>query len=831
VSLVSYIIPNLIQGISQQPDALRDPTQAEVQINAMSSLADGLRKREGTQPIAKVSSQPLGNAALHLIQRDAAEQYLVVLASSGIRVFELLTGIERSVVAPDGYSYLAGGSNARLDLRAATIADFTFISNTQRLPAMLADTAPATPRPSPHECLVWVKAANYGQTYTVNLNGTAATVQTAIQPVVVDGPTVTENRISADDIAAQLRTALLGVAGVTISRRGSVLWIRSNDPITVDATDARANADITAILNSVQVFSELPTVAPEGYQVKVDGDPSNKFDNYYVQFVPRQGGFGEGAWEETIAPGLQYRIDPATMPHVLVRRPGGTFWFGPADGQTTAGVQIPQWGQRTAGDLESAPDPSFIGRPIQDIFVYKNRMGFLADEKIILSRTRDFFEFFPETATAVLDTDPIDLTATNPRVALLRYAVPYQDELIVFADQIQFRLNSQGAPLTPATAQITLLTQYEIDPNVRPILVAGSIVFCQADADWSQFQEFSIRGAGTALVADTNDLTPYVSSYIPSEVTRMAANDIGYSWFAVSEKPGYRKRIYVFKYFNRNTGEGVRREQSSWSHWELSGATRILQIVCVQEVLYVLAQYDDGVWLEKMSVTDRTSTPGGLPLPLLDRMVSTTSATPNPLRVANGSYDPDTDRTTWTLPYTVAARTMAVQRRDPAQGGGTLLGEASSGNTITARGDWRDREVWFGEAYQFLYRFTRFKLYRDAGDGRVPGNVERLQVRHAKLRYHGTLYFQAHVMAERRDAAVYTFTGKELAVQASTHGAEVFPASEPSPQRYLDGVFTIPIQSRGDTCIVELRSDRPDPAQFATCEWVGMAHSKARVAR
>ena len=32
-SLVSYSIPNLAQGISQQPDAQRDPSQAEIQIN------------------------------------------------------------------------------------------------------------------------------------------------------------------------------------------------------------------------------------------------------------------------------------------------------------------------------------------------------------------------------------------------------------------------------------------------------------------------------------------------------------------------------------------------------------------------------------------------------------------------------------------------------------------------------------------------------------------------------------------------------------------------------------------------------------------------------
>ena len=42
-NLASYTIPNLIQGTSLQPDAQRDPTQGEKQVNGMSSLAEGLR--------------------------------------------------------------------------------------------------------------------------------------------------------------------------------------------------------------------------------------------------------------------------------------------------------------------------------------------------------------------------------------------------------------------------------------------------------------------------------------------------------------------------------------------------------------------------------------------------------------------------------------------------------------------------------------------------------------------------------------------------------------------------------------------------------------------
>lgn len=832
-NLVSYTIPSLIQGISQQPDAQREPSQGEIQINGMSSLAEGLRKREGSQAIAKVSTTGFGDVYFHQVLRDSVEKYLVVVGKTAIKVFDL-DGNEKAVSAPYGYGYLSSVVSAKSDIRAATIADYTFISNTKAVAAMDSRRwmlAPATPRPATHEALVWVKAANYGQTYKLNVNGTLATVTTPVAPVVVSGSTTTENRISTEQIATDISTALAGVTAVTITRAGSVLHLTSTSEITVAASDARANADITAITSAVQAFTELPTIAPQGYQIEILGDPGNKFDGYYVEFVTRDGAgtFGEGSWQETVSPGVEYKINADTMPHLLVRLPDGSFYFGPANGGIRGGITIPSWGQRTAGDYDTAPDPSFIGYPIQDVFIYKNRLGFLADENVILSRTREFFSFFPETVTTVLDTDPIDLTASNNRVSILRYAIPYQDELIIFSDQIQFRFNAAETVLTPATAVITVLTQYEIDPDCRPIPVAGTIIFCQANGQWSQFREFSVRGAGTALVADASDLTGYVSSYVPADVFKLTGNDTGNSWFAISEKAGYQGRIFVHKYFYRNTGNGAERAQSSWSYWQLNGADKILSVLCVQEVMYLLVEYGTEVWLEKMPVADRLSdaTPAPYPL-LLDRRVSTTTDTPAAIRVAAGTYNATTQQTTWTLPYTIKALTQAWSGFSTTASGGVFLGSATSGNQITARGNWSAGPIYFGEAYDFVYRFTRFKLYKEAGGGKAAANVERTQVRHAKLRYHETNYFEAWVMAERRDKAVYRFNDTILGSRNSELGTALPNGYDPETKRYFEGVFQIPIQSKGENCIVEIHNDTIHPCKFSTCEWVGLLSSQAR---
>ncbi len=55
MALVSRTIPNLVQGVSQQPEVLRLSSQANVQENGFSSVVEGLKKRPPTNHLAKLS--------------------------------------------------------------------------------------------------------------------------------------------------------------------------------------------------------------------------------------------------------------------------------------------------------------------------------------------------------------------------------------------------------------------------------------------------------------------------------------------------------------------------------------------------------------------------------------------------------------------------------------------------------------------------------------------------------------------------------------------------------------------------------------------------------
>ena len=151
--------------------------------------------------------------------------------------------------------------------------------------------------------------------------------------------------------------------------------------------------------------------------VEVLGDASNSFDNYYVIYKD-----STGVWEETVAPGLETTLDPDTMPHVLIRTANGNFRFTQVDGSSytisSTSYDVPSWGKRIVGDLDSSPNPSFVDSKINDIYFHRNRLGFLADENVILSRSGEIFEFFNETVTDSLDTDPIDINVAHTKVSI-----------------------------------------------------------------------------------------------------------------------------------------------------------------------------------------------------------------------------------------------------------------------------------------------------------------------------------------------------------------------------------------------------------------------------
>ena len=159
-------VPNLAQGVSQQPDNLRYPGQCDEQVNAWATVVEGLVKRPNTRHTSKLFTSKVSNDAfIHFIDRGDDDQFAAVIDNSQVSLFNLATGSPVSLsVTADAQTYLNNVTTPRTDVKALTVADYTFIANKEQT-VSLGSTVSST---LPYEALVFIKLGDYDKQYAVH---------------------------------------------------------------------------------------------------------------------------------------------------------------------------------------------------------------------------------------------------------------------------------------------------------------------------------------------------------------------------------------------------------------------------------------------------------------------------------------------------------------------------------------------------------------------------------------------------------------------------------------------------------------------------------------
>jgi len=782
--LVSGSIPNLINGVSQQPAPIRLPSQCEEQINGYSSVVEGLKKRPPLEFVAKLNSLQVGNAFIHTINRDSTERYVVIIADEDLKVYDL-AGVQKTVTFPNGTAYLDAAVPST-SFRAVTIADYTFVVNLGKTVAFTSNKSPKYGSAG----LVFVKQANASSNYKVFVDG----VQKASHAT-------TTTNIQTEFIATQLATQLttnLG-AGWTVTRVQSTVQIKKNDgtAFTLDTEDSNAGNALKSAKEKIQRFTDLPTVAPRDFSIEITGDQSSSFDNYFVTFEPSDAGsnFGTGVWIETVKPDINWELDPATMPHTLIRQPDGTFIF-----------QQATWGKRIVGDEESAPNPSFVGSVINDIFLFKNRLGFLSDESVIFSRAGEFFDFFSETVTTLLDSDPVDVAASSNKVSILRHAIPFDEDLLLFSDQTQFILKG-GDILSSRTVSITQKTVFENSRIAKPVGAGKNIFFAVNNGSFTQIREYFVSDQNQTN--DAADITAHVPKYIPKDVGKLAVTTNEDLLCTIS--PHALNEIYAYKYYWR----GDEKLQSAWSRWTFGDNCSVLNIDFIESLLYIVTQRADGVYLEKMNVAPKQVDTNSTYLTHLDRRLQNNSSG------VSVSYNSGLDETTWTLAYAISG-VMQVVTRDSAVGlkeGMLIPVIQQTGSTVKVKGKYDTEDVFIGQQYALRYTFSHQFLRESSQNGSQSALVSgRLQMRAWTLVFEDTGFFSVAVTPKFRDTFLYKFTGTILGAGNNTIGS--IPLA--------DGEFTFLIQSKNDQVIIEVINDTFLPSHFLSVEWEALYNRRSQ---
>ena len=815
MGVISKSIPTLLRGISQSSDALKQADHADIQDNADSNPVLGLTKRSGSQFLASLGSSTLGNVHIQTINRDANERYVAIFSNGNVKVFEL-DGTEKTVNKPDGTSYL-NTSNPRSVMKTVTIADFTFVVNTSITTAM--DSTLSNSASNITQAIIFINQATSKTTYSVTVDG-----------VTVTDDTTGNDPLSTDTVAADLASGLSsGLSGFTIARNGPVVHVKKNDGsnFSIDGNDSQGNTKMTIIKDSVQQFTDLPNVSPNGYIVEVRGDDDTKFDNYYVKFVTNNGGaFEEGQWEETVEAGIKFKFNYATMPHVLIRQADGNFRFAKVDGDSyTASGQtffLPQWGERTVGDEISSPDPTFIGRPINNVFFFRNRLGFLAGDNVILSRVSEFFNFFPETVLSVLDTEPIDVAASHTKVAILKHAVTMGEKLILFSEQTQFVLASSADNLTPKTANVLVITEFESNAAAQPVGSGSSIYFLTKKGAFAGIREYII--AGSQQIQDAINITIHVPRLIPSGIFKMAVSNNQDILVLLGTENS--NKLYINRWLYGQDGS---KALNAWFTFTLNSNRSILNIDFIGTDLIMVVEEANSVTLEKIPFETNFREPNAEFEYHLDHKV--TEATSG----VSVAYNSGTGLSTFTVPYRLRANMNIVGRYlgsgetstfVDAQGNTKTLvsGQAltttnatdGSTSTITATGDFRNSKFIIGEPYEMHYRFSQQRLVQSGGGAELISG--RLQIHHFYIKYEDSGFFQVEVTPENRDTSLHKFTGRLLGAASASIG-----------EINLDtGTFKVPIMSKSDRVDIDVKNNTFLPTLLASAEYEGVFHMRSR---
>lgn len=204
MAAVSQKIPNLLGGVSQQPDPVKLPGQVREADNVYLDPTFGCRKRPGTEYVATLGSGIPETAKWFSIFRDNSERYVVAIYTEGgfkCRVWSLDDGQERTVtISSSAASYFSG--SAEKDIEQITIADYTMITNNKRTVTMNGNTSQVqTP-----QALVTIDQISYNSNYSIDLGspgGGAQKVYSATGLEVIPGSYEVDDKGTCDQVDAQ----------------------------------------------------------------------------------------------------------------------------------------------------------------------------------------------------------------------------------------------------------------------------------------------------------------------------------------------------------------------------------------------------------------------------------------------------------------------------------------------------------------------------------------------------------------------------------------------------------------------------------------------------
>lgn len=813
--LKSKVISSLIQGVSQQAAQARRDSQCEEQFDCTNSAADGVVPRPHFEYVSQIAQADLTGAFCYEIIRGATEHYLAVIKGGDLKVYNLNDGslCTLTVTAPDGLAYLShSAGDDRLGYCGQTIDDFHFIASKSVLPAMKGTLSPVPPK----EAMVFFKAGGYSLTYTITIttaDGTGHTwaYTTPDNSTVNNGNYIGTDQLAKTFFAAMTTSPYLAPSGYTygdnntsgtptvkagqsfpetitslgfqIDIIGNLLRFRRGDGVdfAIDVSDGAGGNNLKCFKDVVQDFTDLPEGGFQDFTLKVIGTDKSAADDYYVKCAGS--GFASQSWGEVVAPGTQYQLEPTTMPYALVNTGVNTFEW-----------RQNVWGDRVAGDgILTAKNPYFIGKPIQALAFYQDRLSIMTDGADEWSKSGNEFVWFPDTVQTELATAPISIRITasggqrNQSVSLLRQSIEVAEELYLWAQRAQFRIDSGQDPFKEGSVEAHQSTVYEFSEacNLLP-LGPSSVYFATSRGNYSTIRTLTYY---LGKPQGDTDITAHIPSYVPANLTDLTASDTLSTLFARSDNTP--SNLYCWNFLI--SGSDI--AQSAWNTWRLP-VDNIIWVSVYQQYVMILAQRAATVFLLRADLTRGLTDPG-----------FTDYTTRLDLRINEAqcvvAYNTDTELTTVRLPFTIPGATLVIRQSDANNFRGQQIPVTVSGDTLLVPMDLTGSLFYVGNTYAAERTESRFFLRSD--NGAQP--TDKLTVRFFRVTHANSAYYRVEVTGDT--ANVQEFNSRELGYATGNFG----------PPQIATGSFKIEVGAESGQYKLRLINDSYLPSAWIAGEY------------
>ena len=325
--------------------------------------------------------------------------------------------------------------------------------------------------------------------------------------------------------------------------------------------------------------ADLPAQCKDGYVTKVKNSDANE-DDYYVKFFGENGRDGPGTWEECPKPSRKINFDKGTMPIQIIRAKANTFV-----------VKQIAWDDCLVGDTTTAPEPSFIGKAINKMLFFRNRLVMLSDENVIMSQPGNFFNFWPKSAITYTANDNIDLSCSSEYPAIVYDGIQVNQGLVLFTKNQQFMLTTDSDVLSPQTAKINAVSSYNFNFKTNPISLGTTIAFLDNAGKYTRFFE----AAGITREGEPNviEQSKVIAKKFPNDINLIANSRENSTIFFCTKGT---KKIYGFRYYS----VAEQRVQQAWFEWELMG--EIQHLAMLDDALYAIVKNSSTYVMQKFSI-------------------------------------------------------------------------------------------------------------------------------------------------------------------------------------------------------------------------------------